>query len=109
MTLLCVSACHDMLIDVMETLSVAEAKRRFSELLDRVGRGERFMVARRGRPTVALVSPDEVPPRSVGRPRGALALLGALADADGFHELMLEIVGSRQKARDRPVRDLPVD
>ena len=90
----------------METLSVAEAKRRFSELIDRVGQGERFVVSRRGRPAVALVDPEEVTPHRGGRPRGALALVGALADVDGFHELMMEIVEARQEARDRPVPDM---
>ncbi|MBV9423016.1 MAG: type II toxin-antitoxin system Phd/YefM family antitoxin [Solirubrobacterales bacterium] len=40
-------------------LGVAEAKRRFSEPIDRVGEGEQFIVARHGKPEVALASPSE--------------------------------------------------
>jgi prevent-host-death family protein len=40
-----------------ESVGTAEAKRRFSEWVDRVGEGERFLVSRRGRPAVALVPP----------------------------------------------------
>ncbi len=46
-------AGNDIMTD--ETLGVAEAKRRFSELIERVGRGERFVICRRGKPAVALV------------------------------------------------------
>jgi len=93
----------------METVSVADAKRRFSELIDRVQQGERFVVSRRGKPVVGLVRPEEIRRRPGGRPRGALALVGALADVDRFHELMLEIVRSRRESRDRPVPDIDID
>jgi prevent-host-death family protein len=42
----------------IERIGVAEAKRRFSELADRVGRGESFVIMSRGRPVVALVPPQ---------------------------------------------------
>ena len=90
----------------METFSVAEAKRRFSELLDRVAQGERFVVERRGRPAVALIPVDETTEEDGQRYRGALSMVGALADVEGFDELMREIVASRQRASDRPPPDL---
>src|SRR6266511_1902398 len=46
-------------------LGVAEAKAHFSELIERVRHGERFLVARRGHPVLALVPPDQAaPPRA---------------------------------------------
>lgn len=45
----------------MQTLSVVEAKRRFSELLNRVVyRHERIIISRRGQPVAAVVSLDEL-------------------------------------------------
>lgn len=86
-------------------LGVAEAKRRFSELIDRVRAGERFVVTRRGRPAVALVPPSELleaEPRSLG----LAALAGALADWKELDEVVEEIYASRRRARDREVPDL---
>lgn len=89
-----------------EMLSVADAKRRFSELIDRVQRGERFVVARRGRPVLALVPADEAE-RGMAEPRGLLSLVGALGDeGDEFYEVMMDVYRSRQKARSRPVPDI---
>ena len=52
--------------ELVHVMNVAEAKRRFSELIERVGRGERIIIARRGTPVMGLVSPNEV-----GGPSGA--------------------------------------
>lgn len=41
----------------MENISVAEAKARLSELLDRVERGEELVITRRGKP-VARITPE---------------------------------------------------
>ncbi len=87
-----------------QLVGVAEAKRRFSELLDRVAAGERILVARRGRPAVALVPPGEVPaqgPRAA--PTGFAAIAGALADWDQLDEVVSDIHAARKKARDRSV------
>jgi prevent-host-death family protein len=91
----------------VERLGVAEAKRRFSELIDRVRDGERFMIARRGQPVVALVPPsDDAVNRPIG-PRGLAAVAGALADWDGLDDVVAEIYASRRRARDRaaPILD----
>jgi prevent-host-death family protein len=90
----------------METFSVAEAKRRFSELIDRVAAGERFVVARRGKPVLALIAADDADPEEPGHPRGLLALIGALADVEGFDEEIQEIVRQRRFVKDRPPPDL---
>lgn len=89
-----------------EAIGVAEAKRRFSELVDRVRRGERFVIHRRGRPAVALVSPDEVLGRPQNPPIGLAAVAGALGDWDDLEEVVEEIYALRRSARDRPVPDL---
>jgi prevent-host-death family protein len=63
---------------VAEILGVAEAKRRFSERIERVRGGERFLVSRRGKPAVALVPPDQVPEEPEPRPAGLAAVAGEL-------------------------------
>ena len=52
--------------ELVHVINVTEAKRRFSELIERVGRGERIIITRRGTPVMGLVSPNEV-----GGPSGA--------------------------------------
>jgi prevent-host-death family protein len=91
---------------VAETLGVAEAKKRFSELADRVKRGERFVVLRRGRPAVGLVPPDEVGEGSLGAPAGLLSIVGALAHWPQLDEVVAEIYSSRRRAKDRIAPDL---
>jgi prevent-host-death family protein len=84
-----------------EMLSVAEAKRRFSELIDRVGRGERFVVTRHGKPVLALVRADESEPARE-RPLGLLSVVGAFADVEDFEEVMEDVVKQRRRSRGRP-------
>ena len=88
-----------------EMINVGEAKRRFSELIDRVAAGERFVIARRGRPVLAVV-----PPEAVGAPPnvhlGLAAFAGALADWPELDEVMADVVASRAETRDRPAPQL---
>lgn len=92
------------MIDVEELIGVADAKRRFSELLDRVDRGERIVIARRGRPAVALVPPGQDLDRDRrSAPAGFAVLAGALADWDELDDAIAAIEGARRGARDRPV------
>ena len=44
----------------METINVAEAKSRFSELISRAGNGERFIIQRRERSVAALIGAAEL-------------------------------------------------
>lgn len=84
-------------------LGVAEAKRRFSELLDRVDGGERIVIARHGKPAVALVPPDEDVARGPrAMPTGFAALAGALGDFDGLDQIVNDVYAARRKASDRP-------
>ncbi len=90
-----------------QSLGTAEAKRRFSELVDRVGEGERFVVSRRGRPAVALVPPEaELLAGPTRAPRGLATIAGALADWDEFDEAMAEVHAARRGSADRRVPDL---
>lgn len=92
----------------VESVGTAEAKRRFSELVDKVGEGERIVVSRRGRPAVVLVapSPDLLAPRPSGPPTGLAALAGALAEWDDIDAAVEEIYAARRRSRDRPAPDL---
>lgn len=92
----------------IEELSVADAKRRFSELIDRVGRGERFVVCRRGKPAVALIAPEEVEGHlRSGAPVGVAAFVGVLAeDGDVLEEITREAYQNRRKAKDRPAVEI---
>lgn len=89
-----------------ETLGVAEAKKRFSELIERVRRGERFLVSRRGKPAVALVPPEHVPDEPEERPVGLAAVAGALADWDEMDQTVADIYRSRRHARDRAAPEI---
>lgn len=89
------------------SLGTAEAKRRFSELLDRVGEGERFLVSRRGRPAVALVPPDAELFASRERPpSGLAAVAGSLADWDQLDQVVRDVYAARAGSKDRPAPDL---
>lgn len=93
--------------DETPTLGVAEAKRRFGELIDRVQRGERFIVSRRGQPAVALVpTRDELARRPPTAPKGLAAGAGALADWPELESVVDEIYTARAKASDRPAPEL---
>lgn len=86
----------------MTSIAVAEAKARFSELIDRASRGERFLVVRHGRPAAALVP---VPPDPEPAPAPAttgLAALAGIIEWDEFAAVMEEVIASRQLEWDGP-------
>jgi prevent-host-death family protein len=89
-----------------ETMNVADAKKRLSELMSRVAyNNERFLVQRRGKPMAALVSAEDllILEQQKAPVRGLLSAAGACADFDDF-ELMIEnIYVQRGRAEDRPV------
>jgi prevent-host-death family protein len=90
-----------------ESVSTAEAKRRFSELVDRVGEGERFLVSRRGKPAVALVPPESGALEGSGPPpTGLAAIAGALAKWSELDDVVAEIYAARRGSVDRPAPDL---
>jgi prevent-host-death family protein len=85
-------------------ISVAEAKRRFADVLGTVRyQGERYVVERNGTPMAALVPLGDlqaVTDRSE-RP-GFLALIGAFADEPEYAESLTNAVSSRGEQRSRP-------
>jgi antitoxin (DNA-binding transcriptional repressor) of toxin-antitoxin stability system len=83
-----------------EELGVAEAKARFSELIERVTQGERFVISRRGRPVLALVRPGDAKPRATG-PAGLLAVAGALEDWEDLPAAVADVYAQRRRSRDR--------
>lgn len=89
----------------VEDIGVAEAKRRFSELSDRVARGESFVVSRRGKAVLALVSAESAQAAAPQRRTGFAALAGALAEWETVAEDMEAVVRLRQDDRTRPVPD----
>ena len=90
-----------------EHIGVADAKRRFSELTERVSRGESFVVMNRGRPVVALVPPQRVAEEEPHPTIGLAAFAGALAgDWDTVDEDMADIVAARAQVLDRPGPEL---
>lgn len=92
-------------------MSVAEAKSRFSELLARAAyAGERFVIARRGKPLAGLVALGDLERlEGDGRavhpagPQGLLAAARALADYEGFERVMAEALRARRRSSGRPV------
>jgi len=90
-------------------ISVGAAKSGFSDLMSRVVyKGERFVIQRRGRPMVAVVSIDDLKrleesSAQAAEPGGALALVGAWADVDKLDELVAEIYAARERDLGRPV------
>jgi prevent-host-death family protein len=75
----------------METINVAEAKSRFSELISRAVSGERFIIQRRDRPVAVLIGTAELE-RLERTSRAARQLALAL----GQSEAILEKVERRE-------------
>ena len=81
----------------VESVNVAEAKKRFSDLLGRVAYGgETVLITRRGRPMARLVPPG---PREAGD--GLAQVRGWLEDEDPFFDRIGEAVAERARHRPR--------
>lgn len=89
-----------------ESLGVADAKRRFAELIERVGNGEEFTVLRHGKPVLALVAPARAAGEAAPKPLGLLAGFGFLEGWDTIEADMAEVIASRAAQRERDVPDL---
>lgn len=81
----------NMKVVLMESINVAEAKSRFSELISRAASGERFIIQRRERPVAALIGTAELE-RLERTSRAARQLALAL----GQSEAILEKVEERE-------------
>ena len=94
-----------------QSIGVAEAKRRFSELMSKtLYKGERFIIERQGKPVAAMVSVDDLKKLETEAPatekRGLLAAVGAWADYRKLDEFVADIYDTRRRASDRPVKKL---
>lgn len=104
-------------------LGVAETKRRFGEVLDRVLAGERVVVSRRGKPVAAIVplwdhqkivplwdNPQidsaEPAPADDDHLLGLGAVAGAMAGWEDLKEVMAAAITTRSVARERDVPEL---
>lgn len=88
-------------------VSVADAKRRFADVLGAVRhRGERFVIERRGTPVAAIV-PVENLAALEGKRGGVLALVGAFRDAQELPAVLDAIVRARSRQRRRRAPRLP--
>lgn len=90
-----------------ERIGIAEAKRRFADVLGEVRyRGERFIIERRGTPIAALVPLEDLDDDGGGS-SGVLGLVGAFADAPEFADVLEEVVESRPSLGASPAPTLP--
>lgn len=76
-------------------INVAEAKRRFSELIGRVSfGGERIVISKRGKPVAVLLPPDKAE-------AGLASVRGWLDNRDPFFAEIDRIVRNRRRMRGR--------
>jgi len=93
-----------------EKMNVAEAKKKFSELLARTAyNGERFIINRRGKPMAVLIGLEdfallEERIHSSEKLQGLLAAAGALASFENFEDIMSDVYRSRRESISRVVR-----
>ncbi len=92
---------------MLESLSVAEAKSRFSELLGRVSIGkERFVIKKHGKPVGAIISLEDLAQLeapSEPEPNWLQTALETRGEFDDFAAIMDEVVHSRQFSKNREV------
>jgi len=90
------------------SISVAEVKRRFADVLGDVRyRGERYIVERNGTPMAALVPLADLSGGAAHEgASGFLALVGAFDDASDYADVLDEVVRSRRTQRPRPAPPL---
>lgn len=77
-----------------EQVGVTQARARLSDLLTRVGRGERFVLVKRGKAVAELVPAGEAR-EPTSRPLGLAAVAGALADWEDLPSAIDDIVSTR--------------
>ena len=92
-----------------EKISVAEAKRNFSELMAKVVyQGREYVIERRGRPMVAIVDADSL--KSIHKDKrksqngGLLNIVGRFSGQQNFVKEVEHIYQARLKMKDRKVK-----
>ena len=94
-----------------DVVGVAEAKRRFSELMVRVvSKGERFIIQRRGKSVAALVSSEDLErlEKESSEPKGLLAAVGAWGDF-GDEEIDKMVEHIYRQRREEKGREVDLD
>lgn len=86
-------------------LGVAEAKRDFASLIERVQGGEEVIVCRRGRPVLRLSEP-KAGSEGRQRPAGLASVAGAMSDWQELSSVVDEAYRLRSKETVREVPDL---
>jgi len=88
-------------------VSVAEAKRRFADVVGAVRHGgQRFVIQRRGTPVAAIVPVDDLVTLEGKGARGVLGLVGAFRDARHLPRILDGVVRTRSGQRPRPAPKL---
>lgn len=89
-----------------EKIGVAEAKKRFSELVGRAAyAGEHFIVARRGKPMAAIIGIEDLEKLEVVKEsEGLLGAVGAWAEYENLDEVIAEIYKAREGTKGRKVK-----
>ena len=83
--------------------NVADAKKILSELMSRAAyNNERFLIQRRGKPTAALVSIEDLT-RLEKELVARKGLLAAVAEFEELESMVEEIYRQREQAQNRPV------
>lgn len=87
------------------TLSVAEAKAKLSEILNRVNeKGDRYIIERRGKPVAAVVPLQDLPlEQRVPADDWLRGLLDLGPDGEAFAEILDDIVSERASNLPRDV------
>jgi len=93
------------MVNEEDVVGVAEAKAKLSALLERVARGDRVVVAKRGRPVAVLAPPDAVRETTPSL-RGLASLAGLMTDWPDMDRDVADVVRRRRSARDREAPDL---
>lgn len=92
----------------IKSVSVAEAKRSFSELMARVVyKGDEYIVERRGKPMVAIIKPEHLKLiHSLNKKqerKGLIDIVGKFDEAQDFVEEVERVYSLREKSKDREV------
>lgn len=96
---------------IKSTINVAEAKRRFSEIVNEVVyHKKRFLISRHGKPVIGLVPAEEVKEKTTEPSKnGFLSLVGLWGDMENLDEIIEQIYKERETEIPRPVPSLADD
>ena len=93
---------------MLKEINVAEAKKRFSEVMGTVVYGEdEYIITRRGKPMVAIIKPEylgliHIQSKEQGK-KGLIQIVGKFEDSQKFVEEVERIYSLRGRLKDREV------